>query len=210
MRVICSQCGILLAVFLLPFCVQGRTPDLSKLREGDIIFQETRSGQARALKLVTRSRYTHVGIIFKNGRRLYVLEAVQPVRTVGIQSFINKGVHRHFVVRRLINAERLLTRDKIRKMKAYGRKFLGKNYDLYFGWSDNRIYCSELVWKIYKNVLGVEIGNLQRLGDFDLTHPYVKKILRKRYGGKIPYDEKVISVGTMFDSPNLKTVLQFH
>jgi hypothetical protein len=33
-------------------------------------------------------------------------------------------------------------------MKATGEGFLGKDYDLTFGWSDERLYCSELVWKV--------------------------------------------------------------
>ena len=32
-----------------------------------------------------------------------------------------------------------------------------KDYDLYFEWSDDKIYCSELVWKIYKNGADIEL-----------------------------------------------------
>ena len=47
------------------------------------------------------------------------------------------------------------------------RQFEGKPYDLYFEWSDERIYCSELVWKMYA-ALGVKLGTLQKLREFDL------------------------------------------
>ena len=49
-------------------------------------------------------------------------------------------------------------------MKNEGEKFKGKNYDLTFEWSDDKIYCSELIWKIYKRSTGIEIwieGSLQ-------------------------------------------------
>lgn len=49
----------------------------------------------------------------------------------------------------------------MKKMKKVGEKYIGKDYDLYFEWSDSRIYCSELVWKIYKESIGLEIGNLE-------------------------------------------------
>lgn len=195
-------------LYFIPFYTRAETLELSELQEGDIIFQETRSKQAKALKLATKSRYTHVGLIFKNKKGLYVLEAVQPVRNTGFHSFIKKGVNRHFVVKRLKNPEQVLTKINIKRMKRYGRRFLGKNYDIYFGWSNKRIYCTELVWKIYKNVIDIEVGKLQKLKDFDLTHPYVKKLMRQRYGKNIPYNEKVISVSSMFDANNLETILE--
>jgi hypothetical protein len=35
-------------------------------------------------------------------------------------------------------------------MKHIGEEFTGKNYDMTFEWSDNNIYCSELIWKVYQ------------------------------------------------------------
>ena len=64
-------------------------------------------------------------------------------------------------------------------MKQIGEKYAGKEYDLYFDWSDSRIYCSELVWKIYKEAVGLKIEELEKLCDFNLTDSAVKKSLRK-------------------------------
>jgi hypothetical protein len=89
-----------------------------------------------------------------------------------------------------------------------GERFKGKDYDIYFEWSDDKIYCSELVWKIYKEALGIEIGALQELREFDLSDNIVKSKMRERYGDKIPFDEKVISPGAMFDSEKLVTVVE--
>lgn len=205
--------SLYLLIFLLyaiPACTANKAFNINKIKEGDIIFQETRSQQSKALKLATKSRYTHVGIIFKKRNRLYVLEAVQPVRITGFNTFIRRGVNRHFIIKRLKKADELLTETNILKMKKYSRNFLGKNYDIYFEWSNNRIYCSELVWKIYKKVLNVELGELQTLKDFDLSHPHVKRLMRRRYGKRIPYNEKVISVSTMFESKNLETVMEYN
>lgn len=67
-------------------------------------------------------------------------------------------------------------------MKLIGERFLGKDYDIYFEWSDNRIYWSELVWKIYKEATNIEIGQLENLSDFNLSNKLVKKKLKERYG----------------------------
>lgn len=181
-------------------------PDRTVLREGDIIFQESVSEQCRAVQLATRSRYTHAGIIFTCKGRFMVLEAVQPVRITSLDSFIRRGVGGHYVIKRLKNRDRVIGPAEIKKMKSTGASFLGKNYDIYFGWSDERVYCTELIWKIYKRALGVEVGALKKLSSFDLSHPAVKKLMRKRYGSNIPYDEPVISPQGMFEATNLATV----
>ena len=79
---------------------------------------------------------------------------------------------------------------------------------LYFGWSDDRIYCSELIWKVYERGLGRKIGQLQQLRDFDLSNPAVQAKLRERYGNRLPLAETVISPVSIFNSPELVTVLK--
>jgi hypothetical protein len=175
-------------------------------KSGDIIFQSSTSGQSLAIQLATHSKYSHVGVIFEKKGELYVCEAVQPVKITPLQKFIERGDNQHYVVKRLIDSEKLVTTDAIQKMKQYGEKQIGKNYDLYFEWSDDKIYCSELVWKIYKEALDIEIGKLQKLGEFDLSHPAVKEKLKERYADKIPYEESVISPAAIFESPMLETV----
>jgi hypothetical protein len=46
---------------------------------------------------------------------------------------------------------------------------------------------------MFSNALGVSVGALQKLGDFDLSSPEVKKIIAERYGSNVPYNEVVIS-----------------
>jgi hypothetical protein len=91
-------------------------------------------------------------------------------------------------------------------MKQEGEKFKGKNYDLTFEWSDDKIYCSELIWKIYQRATGIEIGKLQKLSDFNLTNEAVKQKMKERYGDKIPTEEIVISPAAIFDSELFTTV----
>ncbi|WP_291870432.1 YiiX family permuted papain-like enzyme [Maribacter sp.] len=177
-----------------------------KIKNGDIIFQTSKSSQSKAIQLATNSKYSHVGIIYKYDNSFFVYEAVQPVKLTPIVQWINRGIDKHYVVKRLKNSEEVLTPKIIKNMKLYGNTFKGKNYDLYFEWSNEKMYCSELVWKIYKENTGIEIGELEKLSDFDLSNKIVKQKMKERYGKNIPLNEKVISPAAMFNSKNLVTI----
>jgi uncharacterized protein YycO len=178
----------------------------SVLEEGDIIFQTSKSEQSKAIQKATNSKYSHMGIIYFKGQKAFVFEAVQPVKLTAFDEWINRGEGGHYAIKRLKNAEDILTPDMIQKMKKVGEEFIGKNYDIYFEWSDDKIYCSELVWKIYKEAGDIEIGELESLSDFDLTSKIVKEKLKEKYGDKIPLNEKVISPKSMFNSILLRTI----
>ena len=125
---------------------------------------------------------------------------------IRVKRISNKLKTAGYVIKRLKNAAQVLTPTTISKMKKVGDEFIGKNYDLTFEWSDDKIYCSELIWKIYKEATGLEIGKLQKLKDFDLTNPLVRTKMRERYGNNIPLNEPVISPGAIFNSDLLITV----
>lgn len=177
-----------------------------ELKTGDLIFQSSTSSQSKAIQAATRSTYSHCGLIYKEGNEYYVYEAVQPVKRTALAAWIARGKDRKYVVKRLRNAGQVLTPAVLGKMKEVGDAFNGKNYDLTFEWSDDRIYCSELIWKVYKRATGIEIGKLQRLKDFDLTNEVVKRKLKERYGRNIPLNEPVISPAAIFNSELLITV----
>lgn len=176
------------------------------IQNGDIIFQASQSGQSKAIQLATSSKYSHMGIIYEKNGKLFVYEAVQPVKLTPIKEWINRGENAHYVIKRLKQADKILTQENLIKMKRVGEKYKGKDYDIYFEWSDDKIYCSELVWKIYKEATGIEIGDLAKLSDFDLTNELVQQKMKERYGKNIPMEEKVISPAAMFNSEKLTTV----
>lgn len=176
------------------------------IQNGDIIFQTSKSSQSKAIQLATNSKYSHMGIIYENEGRFFVYEAVQPVQLTPLKAWINRGKDGHYVIKRLENADEILTKEVLARMKRTAEKFKGKPYDIYFEWSDDKVYCSELVWKIYKQAADIEIGQLEQLSDFDLTNSIVRAKMKERYGDNIPMDEKVISPAAMFNADKLITV----
>lgn len=197
---------VLALMLLAPLAAFAPDRPEDRLRDGDIIFQETASAQSKAIQLATHSRYSHVGIIYFRNGKPFVLEAVQPVKVSSLKIFISRSVGGHYVVKRLKNAEAILTKPVLAKMQRVGRSFVGKNYDWVFGWSDSRIYCSELVWKIYQRAAGIELSPTKKLREFDLSHPVVRAKMKERYGKKIPLDEPVVAPSQIVESALLETI----
>ncbi|HPS57080.1 MAG TPA: YiiX family permuted papain-like enzyme [Spirochaetota bacterium] len=187
----------------------GSKFDPSILKEGDIIFHQSHSDQSEAVRIATNSRFSHMAIIFKYKGRFMVFEAVQPVKITSITEFARRGGN-SFVIKRLRDCDSVLTPGTIEKMRAQGKKYLGKNYDYQFRWDDKRIYCSELVWKIYKYGAGIEVGRLHRAQEMNLNDPVVRRLIEKRYGknNSIPADEIVISPQSIYDCDRLVTVYE--
>ena len=180
----------------------------NELQNGDLIFQTSLSRQSKAIQVSTKSKYSHCGLIFrKEGdvKNWFVLEAVQPVKWTPLEKWIARGEGGKFVIKRF-QSDPMLPEPILLELRTNAEKYLGKNYDLTFEWSDDKIYCSELIWKVYKETTGLEVGNLQKLSDFDLTNEIVKKIMKERYGENIPMNETVISPQSIFESRNLKTI----
>ncbi len=196
---------IIFSILLISACTKDGV-ELEKLKSGDLIFQTSDSRQSVPIQLATKSKYSHLGMVFELGGELYVYEAVQPVQIIDIGTYIRRGTGGHYVVKRLKNADEVLTEEVLLKMKKLARSHLGKNYDIYFNWGDKTMYCSEYVWKIYKQATGLEIGELRPLEDFDLSSKTVQRIMKERYGSNIPYKEKMISPGDMYNSELLVEV----
>ncbi|MCK6641820.1 MAG: YiiX family permuted papain-like enzyme [Bacteroidia bacterium] len=185
---------------------KGKTPEVRPFKDGDLIFQTSHSGQSLAVQYATHSKYTHCGLLFNDNGKWMVYEAVGPVRKYPFKDWIAMGDSNYYVVRRLKNADSVMTPTVVQNMRAACNKRMGVAYDPYFGWNDSLIYCSELVWKAYNESTGLEVGHTRPMKEFDLTHPVVKKIMKERYGDKIPYEEPMISPGDIHDSELLTTV----
>ena len=177
-----------------------------QLRDGDIIFHTSRSVQSIVIQKATHSKYSHMGIVFIRDGNPFVYEAIKTVRYTPLKKWVARGEGGHYVVKRLRDADRVLTAEAIVRLREVAAKLQGKPYDLTFEWSDSRIYCSELVWKIYDRGLGLPVGRLQKLRDFDLSDPIVKSKMKERYGKAIPMDETVISPAEMFSFDGLVVV----
>lgn len=174
-------------------------------KDGDIIFQTSQSEQCEAVRIATDSKFSHCGIIFNENGNCYVYEAIQPVKKTLFKDWIKHGLDNKYLVRRLKDSSSI-NKLSLDKMKSYGKKMFNKDYDIYFEWSDENIYCSEYVWKIYKYGANIELCNLEKLKSFNLEDYRVKAILSQRYGTNIPLNEDVVAPSQLANSDKLITI----
>ena len=197
---------ILSLIFNLLACnieMESSTPGTSEVKSGDIIFQVSTSTQAPAVALASGSPITHVGLIVVEGERITVVEAVEPVREIPIEQFIEHG--------EMWGISRLKSEPSdsewSKKVIRYARSMKGKHYDGLFQWGDDRIYCSELVWKAYSRGAGIDLVQPQRVGDLNLSLPPVQSLIKRRMGGKkLNLNEKIVTPGYLHASDQIESV----
>lgn len=188
----------ILGIFLFPVSLWA-----AEYQTGDIIFQTSKSAQSKVIQKATHSPYSHMGMIVNKNGQSWVLEAIQPVKYTRLQQWINRGVNRTYVVKRY---RVQLSPSQQSTLVKNAEVYLNKPYDIYFEWDNDAIYCSEIIWKAYKNGLGIEIAALDRLKSFDLSDPSVKSLMAQRYGKNIPLNETVIAPSAIFNSKQLVLV----
>jgi uncharacterized protein YycO len=206
---LCLKKNALLLFCVFSFALLSNSALAKKaLMDGDIIFHTSKSSQSLAIQQATGSKYSHMGIIFHRDGKPFVYEAIATVQLTPLDKWIARGSGKHYVVKRLKQADRFMTAPAQSRLRVAADKFKGIPYDLRFEWSDDRIYCSEFVWKIYQRGIGIEIGKLQQIKDFNLKTTAVKNKVKERYGNDVPLNERIISPAAMFESSELITVQQ--
>ena len=117
------------------------------------------------------SKWTHCGVVVNTSQGMKVLEASKTVKLTPFASFIGGAKNDNWCVKR--------PRKTIDKPIEYG-KYLGQSYDLEFKFDNEKMYCSELVWVIYKEN-GIELCKPRKVSSYIMARlPSVKKLMEKR------------------------------
>jgi hypothetical protein len=169
-------------------------------REGDILFQSlSHSPLVDSIDGVTRSPYSHCGIVAKRGHTWIVIEAIGPVREIPLKQWKAQGRKGKFWAYRL-NAE---LAAKIPDILKEARKFSGRPYDIHYRFDDEHIYCSELIFKAAKKATGHELGKVEKLGDLN-WQPHQDFI--RSIEGDVPLDREMITPRALSEARELSLV----
>ncbi|MBR5687176.1 MAG: hypothetical protein IKX36_04375 [Prevotella sp.] len=152
----------------------------AEYKEGDIVFQISKSKQSSLIKKATGSKWTHCGIIIEKDKEMYVLEASKTVRLTPLQLWIAQGDGGSIKSRRVID----------RTLKIDYKQYLGKPYDLAFRFDNDKWYCSELIYDIYKKQLGIELCQPRPVKDYNISDKKIQGAMKNR---GIKPDQKVVA-----------------
>lgn len=164
----------------------------SKYAEGDVIFIQSQTQQAAALREATESVWTHVGLLIKKSSKWYVAEAIGPLKETPLADFIARSKNKTYRIYRFKHFDPATMTSALKKtLPKYN-----KPYDIYFEWSQERIYCSELTYNVMKDVTGFELGRIQKMKEMKLDGPYVKALVDKRLtdiGKELDLEEDIVT-----------------
>ena len=184
--------NILLTLLILVTSIKNSNSQ--EFDNGDIIFHTSLSSQSELIQAATNSKLSHVGIVYVKDGKSYVFEAVEPVKLTPLSEWINRGVNGKYRVFRYFNKSTTgrLTKKELDKMYEYCLSQKDKPYDLRFQWGDDKIYCSELVWKTYNSV-GIKLCEPKPFSDFNIQSNRIKEEIDRRYGEDFVESEPVVS-----------------
>ena len=162
MKKILLTLGVLIVAIAIPLRswliepLSAQDTPITDVREGDVIFQTSQSSQSPLIQIGTRSHITHCGIVVIKDGKPFVLETLKTLVLTPLDKFIARGKDGKYWLKRS-------DRENIKIDYAH---YLGKPYDLAFSFDNDIYYCSELVYDIYKNQLGIELCKPKQVGDY--------------------------------------------
>ena len=158
-------------------------------QEGDVLFQSLpRSALVNAIEGVSRSPFSHCGIVGRENGEWVVYEAYRKVQVTPLRTFLFRGRNKGFAVYRLKAESQPFVPTPLTAAKT----FLGRPYDVRYRLDDERIYCSELIYKAFQEASGGQrLGKLVRLGDMN-WRPY-KATIELFEEGPVPLEREMIT-----------------
>lgn len=171
-----SKKKIILSVLLLIVCCtlfpyKGISfSKMPEVHEGDVIFHTSKSSQSPLIAAATGSPLTHCGIIVIRKGEPYVLEASSTLKLTPLKAFIKRGKNGAYWIKHPKGVDGNV---KIRYSHLLDRK-----YDLAFSFKNDKYYCSELVYDIYKHQLGITLCKPRQIKSYHIIG--MKKVMRRR------------------------------
>ncbi len=197
-----ALCLLLVALLGGGKLASKRAIDLSQFdfRDGDIVFQHLPGQLGSVICDVTDSQLSHCGMVVHRQGEPYVLEAVGPVRYISLKKWLRQGDHGWFSQMRLKEA----SEKQIARAIKVADGMLGRPYDIQYELDDEKIYCSELVYKAYLHGAAIEVGEKERLGG--LNWKPQQRFIRAITGGELPLDREMVTPASVARNAGLKLI----
>lgn len=196
---------IILTILALTACasqVSDATEGSYTPKIGDIYFQSLPSSPlVTTIEGATHSPYSHCGILNMSSDGWVIHEAIGPVRVTQLADWIAQGEDGAYDVYRLKESYQPKVEDFIEATFPY----MGRPYDIEYDFDDEKIYCSELIFKAFRSVFDEDLGEVVTLGDLD-WEPYEDFIIS--IDASLPLERKMITPKHLSEAKQLDPVLK--
>ncbi|EWH10514.1 hypothetical protein DS2_07768 [Catenovulum agarivorans DS-2] len=158
-----------------------------QLREGDIIFTSIPNYLYQKIQKGTKSKTSHVGILFKNNNQWWVAESKIPFAKYStLNDFVARSKDHWFEIKRV---KRHLTQAQVEQLKKSAEQRMGGCYDLSFNYHSNKLFCSKFVYDVFKEACNIKIGELESFNALIEKNPSSLTLFwRVWFCGFIPYN----------------------
>ncbi|MCB1789948.1 MAG: hypothetical protein KDJ24_06585 [Gammaproteobacteria bacterium] len=176
------------------------------LQEGDVIFIAIPNPLYRRVARGTGSRASHVGIVLKDAEGEWVVaeSAVPLSRYTTYDDFLKRTDNGWYCIRRLKTP---LSAAAISRLKQECDRRMGVLYHLGFKFDSRRLFCSKFVYEVFRDALGVPLGQLETLRELHAKLPHVPLTFwRIWYLGRIPWSRITVTPASQMHSELLETV----
>ena len=194
--------GVIMAI-LVAVAIDRNVFSLTQLfsyhpREGDLLFQSLPHGElVDAIEGITQSEWSHCGIVMRKGNHWVVVEAIGHVRETPLPLWIPRGRHGRFIAFRPKEIKPSTLRSAL-------LTYMGRPYDFRYAPGDREIYCSELIFKAFRDAQGLELGEWQSLGELNWK-PF-ETFIRKMEPGALPLARPMITPVALTKSGSISQV----
>ncbi len=168
---------------------------------GDVAFQTLEPGPlVQAIETVSLSHFSHCGIVVHRKDGIFVLEAMGSVHFTPWKEWVAQGVGGHVEV----YSPKNLKGEQLDQFVDAAKKFLDLPYDYHYKMDDESIYCSELVYKGFKNAFGKEPVAPQKLKDLNWKASVAFIMVWEM--GSLPLEREIITPVALTRSPEFQKV----
>ena len=176
---------------------------------GDFVFQSLpHNPLIDAIEGSSGSPFSHCGIVkqravaHKYSGSWVVIEAIGPVKETTLSWWIAQGRGSGYVVFRLRDP----LAKKVPAIIAAAERYEGRPYDIHYDMDDEKIYCSELLYKAVRDATGKKIGRIRKLGELN-WRPY-EQVIRSIENGGLPLEREMITPRDFSEAPELQEVFR--
>lgn len=176
------------------------------LRQGDVIFINIPAYPFQQVSSATQCPANHVGILFHDPERGWIVgeSAVPLSRYTPLESFLARSKGGWYAIRRLKTG---LSEPQIAALRKECDRRMGIAYHPGFRYDSNRLFCSKFVHDVYRDALGVSLGELETFANLLEHNPKPQLgFWRLWFLGDIPWNRVTITPASQYRSPLMESV----